>query len=96
MRIVPHSPKAAICNPCRIVPLPQLLLEPQRVDLVADLLVALPDQVRVEVHVMVHVLLLLWLSLAPVAAIKNVALYEWSGSSDLASAYEELFFTARV
>jgi hypothetical protein len=45
---------------------------------------------------MVHVLLLLWLSLAPVAAIKNVALYEWSGSSDLASAYEELFFTARV
>src|SRR5215216_8025991 len=44
-----------------VVPLPQLLLEPQGLDLVADLLVALPDQVRVEVHVMAHVLFLLWL-----------------------------------
>src|SRR5215212_9697418 len=38
--------------------LPQLFLESQRIDLPMCLFVALPDQVRVEVRIVVHVLFL--------------------------------------
>src|SRR5215217_5384966 len=64
-------------QPVQVVPLPQLLLESQRVELVADLLVALPDQVRVEVHVMVHVHFLLWLLSRTWRYTSEVALRIW-------------------